>query len=146
MRKMIMRKLFLGRLQFGDGDGTSGDGAAEASNDPGTENIGTEGTAENGAETGDHAPSQNGEQVTKSDLKALLKSDPELKKQYDQSMQSMIARRFKAQEELEKSNDEYKRMAVLLAEAFPDAPQDGSAASMMQYLEGKNEFWADAAA
>ncbi len=142
-----MKKIYLGTLQFGEGgEGASGEGAAMASGEP-TGETGTasqnEG-ADNGAVEGDHAPSQNGEQ--KSDLKALLKSDPELKKQYDESMQSMIRRRLQDQDKLTKSNAEYQRMASLLAEAFPDAPQDGSAASMMQYLEGKNELWAEAAA
>lgn len=149
MRKMIMRKLFLGSLQFGEGgDGASGDGAAMASGDAGDGDIGTGSAAGNGAGEGDHAPSQsNGEQkVTKSDLKALLKSDPELKAQYDQQMSSAIKRRFQDQEALTKSNEEYKRMAQLLVEAYPDAPQDGSAASMIQYLEGKNDLWAEAAA
>lgn len=149
MRKMIMKNLFLGSLQFGEGgDGASGDGAAMASGDAGDGDIGTGSTAGNGAGEGDHAPSQsNGEQkVTKSDLKALLKSDPELKAQYDQQMSSAIKRRFQDQEALTKSNEEYKRMAALLADVYQDAPQDGSAASMIQYLEGKNDLWAEAAA
>ena len=148
MRKMIMRKLFLGSLQFGEGgDGASGNGAAMAGGDAGTGDIGTGDAAGNGAGEGDHAPSQsNGEQKVAKDLKALLKSDPELKAQYDQLMSSAIKRRFQDQEALTKSNEEYKRMAQLLVEAYPDAPQDGSAASMIQYLEGKNDLWAEAAA
>ena len=148
MRKMIMRKLFLGSLQFGEGgDGASGNGAAMAGGDAGTGDIGTGDAAGNGAGEGDHAPSQsNGEQKVAKDLKALLKSDPELKAQYDQQMSSAIKRRFQDQEALTKSNEEYKRMAQLLVEAYPDAPQDGSAASMIQYLEGKNDLWAEAAA
>lgn len=148
MRKMIMRKLFLGSLQFGEGgDGASGDGAAMASGDAGDGDIGTGSTAGNGAGEGDHAPSQsNGEQKVAKDLKALLKSDPELKAQYDQQMSSAIKRRFQDQEALTKSNEEYKRMAALLADVYQDAPQDGSAASMIQYLEGKNDLWAEAAA
>lgn len=140
-KEKLMRKLYLNPLQFdGDGAGTGAsagaDGAAEA---------GQQGT--NGAEEGAHAPAQDDDtKKEKADLKKLLKSDPELRAQYDAEMASQFNRRFKGYDAIKQDNAKYGQMAALLMDAFPDAPRDGSIDSLMAYLQEKSDLYADAAA
>lgn len=137
-----MIKLYLNPLQF-DGDG-AGDGAS----------AGADGAAQaaergsNGAEEGAHAPAQDDDETKKekADLKKLLKSDPELRAQYDAEMANQFNRRFKGYDAIKADNAKYSQMAALLMDAFPDAPRDGNIDSLVAFLQGKSDLFADAAA
>lgn len=137
-----MRKLYLNPLQF-DGDG-AGDGASAGA--AGEAQPGQQGS--NGAEEGAHAPAQEDEETKKekADLKKLLKSDPELKAQYDADVTGIINRRFKGYDAIKADNAKYSQMAALLMDAFPDAPRDGNIDGLMAYLQEKSDLYADAAA
>ncbi len=137
-----MRKLYLNPLQF-DGDG-AGDGASAGAD--GAVQSGQQGS--NGAEEGAHAPAQDDEETKKekADLKKLLKSDPELKAQYDADVTGIINRRFKGYDAIKADNAKYSQMAALLMDAFPDAPRDGNIDGLMAYLQEKSDLYADAAA
>lgn len=137
-----MIKLYLNPLQF-DGDG-AGEGASAGAD--GAAQPGQQGS--NGAEEGAHAPAQNDEETKKekADLKKLLKSDPELRAQYDADVASQISRRFKGYDAIKADNAKYSQMAALLTDAFPDAPRDGDIDSLMAYLQEKSDLYADAAA
>ena len=137
-----MIKLYLNPLQF-DGDG-AGEGASAGAD--GAAQPGQQGS--NGAEEGAHAPAQNDEETKKekADLKKLLKSDPELRAQYDADVASQISRRFKGYDAIKADNAKYSQMAALLTDAFPDAPRDGGIDSLMAYLQEKSDLYADAAA
>ena len=137
-----MIKLYLNPLQF-DGDG-AGDGASAGAD--GAAQPGQQGN--NGAEEGAHAPAQNDEETKKekADLKKLLKSDPELRAQYDADVASQISRRFKGYDTIKADNAKYSQMAALLMDAFPDAPRDGNIDSLTAYLQEKSDLYADAAA
>lgn len=137
-----MRKLYLNPLQF-DGDG-AGDGASAGA--AGEAQPGQQGS--NGAEEGAHAPAQDDEETKKekADLKKLLKSDPELKAQYDADVTGIINRRFKGYDAIKADNAKYSQMAALLMDAFPDAPRDGNIDGLMAYLQEKSDLYADAAA
>ena len=137
-----MIKLYLSPLQF-DGDG-AGDGASAGAD--GLAKAAEQGN--NGAEEGAHAPAQDDDETKKekADLKKLLKSDPELRAQYDAEMANQFNRRFKGYDAIKADNAKYSQMAALLMDAFPDAPRDGNIDSLMAFLQGKSDLFADAAA
>lgn len=140
-KEKLMRKLYLNPLQFdGDGAGTGASAGAD-----GAAEVGQQGT--NGAEEGAHAPAQDDDtKKEKADLKKLLKSDPELRAQYDAEMANQFNRRFKGYDAIKQDNAKYGQMAALLMDAFPDAPRDGNIDSLMAYLQEKSDLYADAAA
>lgn len=137
-----MIKLYLSPLQF-DGDG-AGDGASAGAD--GLAKAAEQGS--NGAEEGAHAPAQDDDETKKekADLKKLLKSDPELRAQYDADMANQFSRRFKGYDAIKADNAKYSQMAALLMDAYPDAPRDGNIDSLLAFLQGKSDLFADAAA
>lgn len=137
-----MIKLYLKPLQF-DGDG-AGDGASAGADS--LAQAAEQGS--NGAEEGAHAPAQDDDETKreKADLKKLLKSDPELRAQYDAEMANQFNRRFKGYDAIKADNAKYSQMAALLVDAYPDAPRDGNIDSLLAFLQGKSDLFADAAA
>lgn len=121
-----MEKLYLHPLQF-DGDG-EGEAQAQAE---GAEEVAKE---EEKKDIPEEAP------IPKKDLKALLKEDAELKAQYDKAIQSQITRRFKDYEGLRERSQALDNLSNLVRSAFPDAPQDGDANSLLCTCKASQTF------
>lgn len=147
-----MKKRIYDALRFEGGTG-SGSGTGAAAGAPSSGNA--EGTAQdggstgesqdaNGADEGAHAPAQKTE--AKKSLREILQNDPDLDDQYNKLMQNNIRRRFGDYEDLKQNNAKYQSLMNLMQDAFPDAPRDGNIDAMMNYLQAKNDLWADAAA
>lgn len=128
-------------FQF-DGEGGT---AAPAAQDAGTAPTeGTKGTdrAEEGL---DAQGKETKETEKKPSFRELLK-DPAYKQDYDAAVREQVQRRIGDVKGLQEQLSKYSRLESLLRDAYEDVPQDADIDGVIQYLEGKNDIWADAAA
>lgn len=121
-------------LQF-DGEGATG--AAES----GTQETGTPEAKTEVKTEGEKDPEEV--KPEKLSFKDLLKSDPEYKAAYDDSVKRALDSRFKGYDKLQEDSKRFGEVANLIHDAYPDLPAD---ADVVEYLRKNAEMYAAAAA